>query len=163
MVALREAGWWPGRRDADMVNYLERHGVPRDHPAYALLAEFGALNVGEVGPGVQCSRSNVYFDLLAGDDPSVTAWADILRTHLVGVAWEHDSHGQLYLAQDGRVFGNSLVHDAFCFLGNSMAEALTRLLRGLRAAPMLRPDQQSVMFYGETLTEGDPRAYRWKP
>lgn len=66
------------------------------------------------------------------------------------------------MAEDGRVFGNSVVHDAFYFLGIDLREALQRLLCGRRAIPMLRPDQTSITLYGDTFVEGDAALYAWR-
>jgi hypothetical protein len=160
--ALRRAGWKPGRRDIDTVQRLEREQIPAGHPAFATLSEMGALTFGETGSGEECARSNVYFDLLTDVDENAVRWAEILQTRLVGLGWTHNSHGQLLMAEDGRVFENSIVHDAFCFLGADLAEALTRLFRGLRARPMLRPDQTEVTLYGDTFTADVPSVYRWQ-
>lgn len=159
---LRRAGWLPGRRDVEAIERLEREQIPTEHPAFATLSEMGALTFGETGTGEQCARSNVYFDLLTDCDENTARWAEILRTRLVGLGWTHNSHGQLFMAGDGRVFENSMVHDAFCFLGADLAEALTRLLRGQRARPMLRPDQAEVTLYGDKFTADDPNVYRWQ-
>jgi hypothetical protein len=159
---LRGAGWTPGRRDAKTIERLEREQIPAGHPAFATLSELSALAVGEIGRGEECARSNVSFDLLTDHDENVLKWASILRTRLVGLGWTHNNHGELFMAEDGRVFENSVVHDAFCFLGSDLAEALTRLLRGQRALPMLRPDQTEVTLYGERFIADDPNVYRWQ-
>jgi hypothetical protein len=160
--ALRGVGWKPGRRDTETVQRLEREQIPAGHPAFATLSEMGALTFGEAGSGEECAKSNVYFDLLTDRDENAVRWSDILQTRLVGLGWTHNSHGQLLMAEDGRVFENSTVHDAFCFLGADLAEALTRLFRGLRARPMLRPDQTEVTLYGDRFTADAPSVYRWQ-
>jgi len=162
LYAARDAGWAPGRRDAETIERLKGAHIPAEHPAFASLSEMGGLTFGETGSGEECAKSNVYFDLLTDGDENALRWAEILRTRLVGLAWTHNRHGQLFMAEDGRVFENSTVHDAFCFLGADLAEALTRLLRGQRARPMLRPDQSEVTLYGDTFTADDPNVYRWQ-
>ncbi len=145
-----------------MAERMRHHDVAASHPAFAALTEFGALALGDVHEGEQCSTSNVFFDLIVDDDANAKAWADLLETQLVGFAWTDNSHGQLYMAEDGRVFGNSIVHDAFYFLGADLREALLCLLRGRRAAPMLRPDQTNITLYGDTFVEGDAALYAWR-
>lgn len=160
--ALRNAGWTPGRSDPEMAEHLSRHNVAASHPAFKALTEFGALTLGGTRKGEQCSTSNIFLDLLVEEDPNAKAWANLLETQLVGFAWTDNSHGQLYMAEDGRVFGNSVVHDAFYFLGIDLREALLRLLCGRRAIPMLRPDQTSITLYGDTFVEGDAGLYAWR-
>lgn len=160
--ALRKAGWTPERSDPEMAERMSRHDVAASHPAFKVLTEFGALALGDVHEGEQCSTSNIFFDLLVDDDPNAKAWANLLETQLVGFAWTDNNHGQLYMAEDGRVFGNSVVHDAFYFLGIDLREALLRLLCGRRAMPMLRPDQASITLYGDTFVEGDAALYAWR-
>jgi hypothetical protein len=160
--ALSAAGWSSGRRDHETMARLERARVPVEHPAFAALAEFGALALGDTGAGEQCARCNVQFDLIAARDESAVRWAALLHTQLVGIGWTHNNHGELYMSEDGRVFENSVVHDAFCFLGANLSEALTRLLRGQKARPMLRPDQAEVRLYGDAFTAADPNLYQWQ-
>ncbi|MDZ4775417.1 MAG: SUKH-3 domain-containing protein [Alphaproteobacteria bacterium] len=160
--ALRRAGWTSGRRDHDMVERLNRERVPSEHPAFATLSEFGTLALGDTGPGEQCARSDVQFDLILGGDENAARWAELLHTRLVGIGWTHNSHGELYMSEDGRVFENSIVHDAFCFLGADLAEALTRMHKGQRAKPMLRPEQAEIRLYGDAFGPGDPNLYDWQ-
>jgi hypothetical protein len=71
----------------------------------------------------------------------------------------HHNHGDLFVDSFGRYFSISSMHDATCFEGASFAEAMRRLLRGIRCRPMLRPDQHSVMWYGDEFTSNSPEVY----
>ncbi len=149
------AGWRPGRRVAVSP------AVAADHPACAILAEFGGLRVGQVGLGEECGTSDVVFQPLWPND-SIRVWEELLATQLIGVAEAHHGHEELYADHHGRLFGASIIHDAFYFHGASFGEAMERLLLGRRAQPMLRPDQDNVMLYGEEFTADHPAIYRYR-
>jgi hypothetical protein len=98
-----------------------------------------------------------------GEDERVRrAWEELLGTQLVGVAEAHNGHEELYVDRDSRVFGASIAHDGFCFHGASFVEAMERLLSGRRTRPMLRPDQDRVMLYGDLFTADHPAIYRYR-
>ncbi len=56
------------------------------------------------------------------------------------------------MGETGRFFGLGLIHDAFYFEGASFGAAMERLLLGRRSRPTLRPEQASVILYGDTYT-----------
>jgi hypothetical protein len=131
------AGWYPGR------SVPVPPSVPDDHPARAVLAEFGNLTVGHCGPGEECATSDIVFKAVDSSDADIVAWANLLRTHLIGIAEVCHSHGELFMDEHGRCFHRSCVHDAF-WLEGSFAEAVERLLLGRQGGhPMLRPGQGS--------------------
>jgi hypothetical protein len=136
------AGWSPGRR----VAY---HPVETDHPARAVLAEFGGLRVGQVWRGEECARSDVDFRLLWPDN-AIRVWDQLLAVYLIGVADVHHGHAQPFVDDHCRFFEASSIHDAFYFHGASFGEAMERILLGRRARPMLRP------------TRSGPRDVVWK-
>jgi hypothetical protein len=153
------AGWHPGRRVAVSP------AVAADHPARAILAEFGGLRVGRAAPGGsgadECAKSDVAFR--QGQDEGVRrVWEELLGTQLIGMAEAHNGHEGLYVDGDNRVFGASIVHDAFYFHGALFEEAMERLLSGRRAQPMLRPDQDRVVLYGDEFTADHPAIYRYR-
>lgn len=82
-------------------------------------------------------------------------------TKLIEVAEVHNRHGLLVLDEAGRCFGASLIHDAFYFEGHNFGDALSRLLLGRKARPMLRPDQHEVDLYGETFARGHPAIFEY--
>jgi SUKH-3 immunity protein of toxin-antitoxin system len=135
--------------------------VPQDHPAHAVLAEFGGLEVGESGSGQECAKNKLAFGYVE-PDRSVLRWADLLQSQLVGVAEIADGHAELYMDAFGRWFLASCIQGAFAFEGSSFAEAMEHQLLGQRSQPMLRPDQSSVVMWGEVFTPGDPRVYRYR-
>jgi hypothetical protein len=149
------AGWTLGRRVAVPP------AVPFEHPAYAVLAEFGGLSVGSRGQGQECAKATLAFEYLE-PDRSVSVWADLLRSRLVGVAEVDNGHAELHVDGSGRCFFASCVHDAFSLEGTSFAEAMRRLLLGQRSQPMLRPDQSSVVMWGEVFMPDDPRLYKYR-
>lgn len=152
------AGWMPGRRVAVAPV------VPRDHPAFDVLRQVGGLRVGTVGVGWECARSDIEFK--QPDDEvlhEASAWAELLGTTLIGVAEVHNHHAALLIDSIGRCFGLSYIHDAFYFEGHVFGEAVERLLLGRPARPMLRPDQSSIMLYGEEFPRGHPAIFRYRP
>ena len=151
------AGWQPGRRVAVAAE------VPVAHPAAEILAEFGGLRVGVSGAGQECASSDVAFGRSWGAELSdIELWSELLDSPLACIAEIHNAHGELYVDGLGRHFGMSMVHDAFWFEGQSFGEAMERLLLGRRSQPMLRPGQDTMMWYGETITADDPRIYRYR-
>jgi hypothetical protein len=149
------AGWTSGRR-VDLSA-----SVPLDHPASAILAEFGGLTVGDGGAGQECAKTTLAFKYVESER-SIAVWADLLQVRLVGVADASHGHGELYVDDSGGYYLASAVHDAFSFAGASFAEAMERLLLGRRSRPMLRPDQANVVLYGEAFTAADPRVYKYR-
>jgi len=149
------AGWCPGRR------VVVGPAVPTEHPACAILAEFDGLRVGQSGCGEECAKSDVMFRPF-WPDSSIRAWEELLVTQLIGVADVCHRHGELYVDHHGRLFGASVVHDAFYFHGASFGEAMERLLLGRRSQPMLRPDQDNVTLYGEEFTADHATIYRYR-
>lgn len=149
------AGWHPDRQ------VTVPSEVPVDHPAAAILSEFGDLIVGTNGVGQECSSSDVAFGRSWSVPTLVEPWSELLGSSLVSVAETDTGHCELYVDGLGRYFGISMIHDAFWFVGQSFGEAMERLLLGRRPQPMLRPGQDSVMLYGETFTADHPSIYRY--
>jgi len=157
---LKGVGWYPQRR-VDLPPSLVKE-CPPEHPALAILSNFGGLHVGSSGSGIECARSDVRFVWLGHDfDDNIAPWEALLLTKLVGVGEVHNHHTGLYVAQDGRCFGLSLIHDAFSFEGVNIGEALQRFLDGMRSRPMLRPDQEEVDLYGMAFSRHSPEIYKY--
>ena len=135
--------------------------VPHEHPAYAVLSEFGGLTVGRNGAGKECAKHKLVFGYIE-PDREVLRWTDLLQSQLVGVADIEAGHGELYVDASGRWFFRSCIHDAFAFEGASLAEAMECELLGRRSQPMLRPDQSRVVMWGKVFTPDDPRIYRYR-
>ena len=149
------AGWYPGRTVGISSS------IPPDHPAAAVLTQFGGLLIGTSGPGEECATSDIAFQEILLKDSGLDLWASLLRSDLVGVAEMSHAHEELYIDRNGRCYGASLMHDAFGFEGATFCEAIERRLLGRRSRPMLRPDQNSVRWYGEEIRAHDPRIYHW--
>ena len=153
-----DAGWYPGRIVPVPAS------VPRDHPAWSVLAAFGGLTILEREPDPDPdwppTEELVFREL--HPCPAITdVWGGLLGTRLVGIADVHNAHGELYLAADGRCFGSSCMHPAFYFEGETFGEAVEGMLLGRRARPMLPPGQESVTLYGERFTATSPELYRY--
>ena len=154
-TAFDAAGWKVGRRVTVPAV------VPHQHPAHAVLAEFGGLVVGQNGRGEECAKHSLSFGYLE-PDRAVLRWADLLQSRLIGVAEIEDGDAELYVDASGRWFFASCIHDAFAFEGASFAEAVERELLGWRCKPMLRPDQSSIVMWGEVFTSDDPTVYSYR-
>jgi hypothetical protein len=155
---LTTAGWYPGR------HVSVSHTIPSSHPAAAVLSELGGIEVVPLSTaGVECATSRLRFQTLTSDvDNQMRPWRTLLRIDLVGIAQVEDGNEFLYLAGDGRCFGMSGIHDAFCYEGKTIEEAVERRLLGYRVQPILRPDETSVMAYGEKVVAGDLRLYKYQ-
>ena len=153
---FRRAGWQPQRSVALSKSVIAK--IPKGHPAVPILTAFSGLTVGECGTGEQCATSDVAFGFVERDDEA-DVWSGLLQTVLVGIATVHHNHGDLFIDSTGRCFTISGVHDATCYEGASFSEAMRHLLRGFRCRPMLRPDQQSVMLYGDEFTSDSPEVF----
>jgi hypothetical protein len=152
-----DAGWYPGR------SVSVPDSVPRDHPAREVLAAFGGLVILEREPDPAGDPlEELVFQALPPRQAVMEVWGLLLATRLVGVAEEHNAHGEFYLDAAGRCFGQSLMHDAFYFHGQSFAEAVEGMLFRRRSRPMLRPDQPQVKLYGVQFTADSPEVYRYK-
>ncbi len=150
---LAEAGWTSGRR-APVSDT-----IPKTHPAAAILESLSGFRIGEIGPGLECAKSDVNFRAVDDGREDIASLEDLLGEILVGIAEVHEAHGELYLDGRGRCFGVSLMHSATWFEGKSLDVALERLLTGLRPQPILLPGQNDVMFFGETYGAGDARLF----
>ena len=159
---VQAAGWHANRRVALPEGFQAYAGD--GHPAEGILASLGGLHVGSTGGGIECAKSDLDFKWVrdwAWLDHDIEDWNRLLHTRLVGIAEVHHAHGALCVASDGRCFGASGVHDVFYFEGESFGEALSGLLHGRRARPMLRPDQEVVTLYGIDYTSDSPELYRY--
>ena len=155
VVSLFEtAGWYPGRTAGGHTQ------TSASHPASIVLASFNGLVVFPEGKeGLECGTGDMQFCELANDEPRVNDWANLLQTELIGIAECHGGNERLLIANDGRSFGLSYIHDAFYFYGDCFSEAARKILMGQRAKPMLQPGQLSVKLYGECFERGSPDLY----
>jgi hypothetical protein len=60
-----------------------------------------------------------------------------------------------------RYFDANIDVETFYFFGASFAEAMERLL-GRCMRPLLRPDQTSIVLYGDVFTPDHPGIYKWR-
>ena len=89
----------------------------------------------------------------------VKKWESVLRTDLVGIGFEEDGHGELWVATDERCFGLGLSHEAFYFHANSVSELLQMDELGVRSRPMILSDGEHASLYSINFQRGDSRVY----
>ena len=151
-----ECDWTPHYRAA------VPDSIPRDHPAYDVLENFGGIKLLER----DCSaddepivefyfRAVVYREV----DSWMRRWERRLRTTLISIAEEHNGHAELYIDSYGRCFSNSLMHACFMFAGETFVDMLIGQLHHRRKRPLLPRFQHSVHIYGEEIYRGDPRIW----
>ena len=143
-----EAGWTP-TRFIPVPTY-----VPQDHPAAQVLAQFSGLTVGKAQAGQECATTDLSFRPSPpdGNDNEIATWQELLQTRLISIADVTHGHGELFVDETFRFF---------YFEGGSFAHAMENLLIGIRARPMLRPDQATVTLYGIKYTSESPELYRY--
>lgn len=154
-----DKGWAPGR-SLDVP-----HNIPSDHPAFEVLKRYAKLTIGECGKGIEVATSDIEFRFPESDNPEdyekKSIWEKLLNTKLISVAHVHQQHGELFVGSDGRCFGRSYIHDAMWLEGETFAIAVKNILTGIRAKPMLRPNQKSVSLYGVEYTRKSAEIYDW--
>ena len=154
-VSLRDlflaAGWTP-----------ERASLTVDAaPIEALYRELGGLTVGQNGTGFECATGDVVFESAPIKDYSVGEWEGLLRVDLFRLGISSGGHEAIFVSNDCRLFGFSEIHDAFYLYGLSVTEGLEHLFCGIRARPMLRPNQESVTLYGHCYRRDHPDVYHY--
>jgi len=147
---FEQAGWVRGRT----VKVSAR--VSSGHPARAILSSFAGLRVGVAGPGLECAASDIAFRDRDSEHEFESQWSPYLRSQLICVGGQHNEHGELFIDSLGRVFGASLIHDAFWLDGENVWAGIENVLLGRRSRPLLHPDQDAVMLYGQRFARGDP-------
>jgi hypothetical protein len=155
---LVDSGWEPNREVA------VPDSLPRNHPAWDVLRSFGGLKLLERNcePEDDPIEEFVFGAFPSDDHRTARKWSQLLKSPLVKIAQVHNDHGELYMDGTGRCFGNSLMHDAFWFEGQSFVDLLQGHLANRRGRPMLRPWQRFVWLYGEKITRDDPRVYDYR-
>ncbi|MCZ2525653.1 SUKH-3 domain containing protein [Streptomyces sp. SCUT-3] len=141
-VALREAGWLPGRwdiRQAEVwADTLRAHVSPGGHrhavfpAAVEAWAEFGGLDIGSEGPGKEVARTPFTVDPMRGLHSARTL-SDLgraLGTQVAPLGEEEGGRGLLAVDAHGRV--HVLDHAGDWYLGPTLDRALCTLLTGLR-------------------------------
>ncbi|MEU1618530.1 SUKH-3 domain-containing protein [Streptomyces sp. NPDC005722] len=142
-VALRSAGWQPGRwdiRQAEVwADTLRAYASPGGHrhsvfpAAVEAWAEFGGLTVPAVGsPGRHVAPSTVHIDPLHGLHLARTLGdlGSALETEVAPLGEESAGHGQLAIDAEGRVY--CVDHTGDYYLGASIDVALGTLTTGTR-------------------------------
>ncbi len=124
---LRRGGWFEGRTfDLAIYDTFPTRPFPG---ARQVLAEFGGLRFGEVGPGVDSSRND--FDLRPmWRDRRFKGYPDLegqIGMKLYPLGQVHRSNGHLLIDESGRVY---VLWEGFDLVAPSFDEALELLLLG---------------------------------
>jgi hypothetical protein len=125
--------------------------IPLDHPAHALLSRRQGKR-----------RGRISYRPLDLDEysPNIPTWESLLQVRLIGIGEFGHGYQLLFLASDGRCFSEDIVDgDVFYYEAKSLVQFHLMPLLGKRSRPMLRPDQDSVMAYGFTMTRESPEVY----
>lgn len=125
--------------------------VPLDHPARAVLTQKQGKR-----------RGRITYRLLERDEysPNIPIWESLLGIRLIGIGEFSNGYELLFLASDGRCFSEDIVAgDVFCYQAESLLRFKLMPFLGRRSRPMLRPDQDSVVSRGITLTRKSPEVY----
>lgn len=146
------AGWFPERK------VPVPPAVPANHPVATILSEFDGLNVGKLGPGMECARSDVSFGWPPDEGyDEISEIGALLQTELACFATAHNNHQSLYIDGRGRVFVVSPIMSGISLMGRTFGEAMERALLGRKASPLLLPSHDRVSWYGEVLLRGNPQ------
>jgi hypothetical protein len=125
--------------------------IPHDHPARAVLAKRQGKR-----------RGRINYRALDPDEYSsnIPTWESLLGVRLIGIGDFGNEYQLLFLASDGRCFSEDIVdNDVFYYEAESLVQFQLMTILGKKSRPMLRPDQESVMAYGITMTRESPQVY----
>jgi hypothetical protein len=115
--------------------------------------------VGSTGEGLECATSDIEFRDEDSQIAVETRWGQYLSSQLIFVGYQHYEHCTLLIDSRGRVFGGSLIHEAFWLDGEDVWTGIENVLLGRRSRPVLDAYQNAVSLYGEIYTRGDPRIF----
>ena len=148
---------WHADRSVDVPEW-----VPAMHPAHSILKSFGGLSLLSYSDEFPDDPiAEIDFGILSPDDTTAANWSRLLGSTLIGIGVGHNQHENVYSDAEGKIYGRSLMHDAFYLLGPSLLACLHNLLTRTRAKPMLRPDQNSIRLYGRTFDSTSDELHRY--
>jgi hypothetical protein len=126
--------------------------VPANHPARAILLHKAGKR-----------RGGVTYKLIDREDYSenIPVWEALLQTTLIGIAEVDQGDALLFIASDGRCFGDCNISGDFFYLADSLFQFWLYRILNRRARPMLKPDEESTVLYGFTFTRENPEVYRY--
>ena len=157
---------WRGSRGMGgtlIVPLTFQTGFHRNTGAHSILQSFGGLSLLSYDDEFPDEpTAELEFRPLTLKDKTATIWSRLLRSKVVGIGYGHNQHENVYADADGRIYGGSLMHDAFYLRGLTLPDCFHNLLTSTRARPMLRPDQRSVMLYGVTFTSASEEVHQYK-
>ncbi len=125
-----DAGWHEGRQ-VEGINQASNSSSTAHKNAAAVLAEFGGLDVGEVGPGRELSASDISFRTQAFDfgNEFHNYWQS-LEVSLFAFASAHHDH-MLLLVDDENSFYIFTDPDEQLYKVGSFEETMKRVLLGI--------------------------------
>lgn len=128
-----EAGWFVDRQVPVFGNKQQHVEL-----AHSILAKYGGLHVGQVGPGKDCAASDINFlsSLDTGKEVVVKQWISRLG-RMTAVADACNDHMILFVADDDRYFIFTDPDGKLYFGGISFAETMERVLHGLHYGPAI--------------------------
>jgi SUKH-3 immunity protein len=127
-----KAGWFEGRNTGLKSKYQNKF-------ATAIFAEFGGLQVGEVGAGRDCAKSDVCF---FNDSSEAIDEADDYKHvqkqlgQLSLIADAQHNHMQVLAAENGQFYVFTIPDGKLYLAGKNFNEAMERLLFGIQLLPI---------------------------
>jgi hypothetical protein len=134
---LLDSGWFPGR---DVLHQLALPpGFTPFPAALNVLKEFGNLDIGNPGSGIECARTPVTLNptLAIGETDRFEAFRQLLKISLYPLGETRDGHAFIAIDQYDRVF---LAFDDLYFVGDTFEQALDNLLTGTSRPRIVRED-----------------------
>jgi hypothetical protein len=121
------AGWQPSPPAARANPPASAH-----QRAKAIIAEFGSLRVGAVGPGQDLPAGDIHFYSHARPESSAVgrAWSSRVG-ELAGFASAHHDHIIVLVGSTGEVYAFTDPDERLYFIGQTFGEAMERLLLGV--------------------------------
>jgi hypothetical protein len=133
-LLFEKAGWHEGRHVEFEPSVQPKN--PSEERGFAILHEFGGLNVGETGAGRELAASNIRFPWQPGDEhKSIVSGWESSTGDLCAIAEVHNDHGILFIGVDGDCYLYGIPGGHLCSCGSNFDESSRRLLLGINFEP----------------------------
>jgi len=129
---LEESGWYPERK----IQIPVAEGMDIFPAALKVLQEFGNLNIGERGQGMNVAKDSIEFRIMSYDWKKGNWHFDYvdelaksidMRAYPIGFT---SNGGNLVIDEEGRVF---MLGDIDFFMGSSIEETIEKIINGIKA------------------------------